>query len=98
MPGAPRLQQRLVCIKTIKDMIEAGKDADAAFIQFALTPRQALEKWKYCKFIVRYGIGYDNIDIKAAEELGIQVCNVPAYCLDEVADHTCALILAGAPF
>src|SRR5438445_4067768 len=49
-----------------------------------------------CRAIVRYGIGYDNVDISAAERHGIPVANVPDYCLDEVADHTMALLLAHA--
>jgi len=49
-----------------------------------------------CRAIVRYGIGYDNVDIAAAERHGIPVANVPDYCSDEVADHTIALLLAHA--
>jgi D-3-phosphoglycerate dehydrogenase len=49
-----------------------------------------------CRAIVRYGIGYDNVDIAAAERHGIPVANVPDYCSDEVADHTIALLLAYA--
>jgi len=44
--------------------------------------------------IVRYGIGVDNVDLAAATAKGIPVCNVPDYCIDEVADHTLALLLA----
>ena len=36
----------------------------------------------------------DNVDLEAARARGIPVCNVPDYCIDEVADHTLALILA----
>ena len=46
------------------------------------------------KGIVRYGIGVDTIDLQAAKELGIQVANVPDYCLDEVSDHAVALALS----
>lgn len=49
-----------------------------------------------CKAIVRYGIGYDNVDIAAADRYGIPVANVPDYCTDEVADHTMMLLLAHA--
>jgi len=49
-----------------------------------------------CRVIARYGIGVDNIDVAAATRAGILVTNVPDYCLDEVADHTLALLLAAA--
>jgi D-3-phosphoglycerate dehydrogenase len=44
--------------------------------------------------VSRYGIGVDMIDIPAATRHGVVVTNVPDYCLDEVADHTMALLLA----
>jgi D-3-phosphoglycerate dehydrogenase len=40
------------------------------------------------------GIGYDSVDVAAATEQGIIVCNVPEYCVEEVADHALALMLA----
>ncbi|MFM8220567.1 MAG: NAD(P)-dependent oxidoreductase, partial [Planctomycetaceae bacterium] len=43
---------------------------------------------------MRYGIGVDNVDLEAAKERGIPVCNIPDYCIDEVADQTLAFILA----
>ena len=49
---------------------------------------------KQLKLIVRAGIGVDNIDLAAAKECGIHVCNLPTYCHDEVADHTVALLMA----
>ena len=45
------------------------------------------------KAIVRMGVGYDNVDIKAAGRLGIPVCNIPDYGTEEVADHSLSLIL-----
>jgi D-3-phosphoglycerate dehydrogenase len=44
--------------------------------------------------IVTASIGYDHVDLAAAFERGIWVCNVPDYCTEEVADHTLALLLA----
>lgn len=49
-----------------------------------------------CRIIARYGIGVDNVDVGAATRNGILVTNVPDYCLDEVADHALALLLAAA--
>ncbi len=47
-----------------------------------------------CRIIARLGIGLDNIDVAAATARGIVVTNVPDYCLEEVAEHALALILA----
>ena len=49
-----------------------------------------------CRHIARYGIGLDNIDISAATERGVIVTNVPDYCVEEVAQHALALLLAQA--
>ncbi|HZG74806.1 MAG TPA: NAD(P)-dependent oxidoreductase, partial [Paenibacillus sp.] len=81
--------------ETEDQLIEAGRGAHAALVQYANITRRVLESWTDCGIIVRYGIGTDNIDLRAAEEFGITVCNVPTYCLDEVADHTAALLLSG---
>ncbi|MCA9433456.1 MAG: C-terminal binding protein, partial [Candidatus Omnitrophica bacterium] len=53
-----------------------------------------VEAMNRAKVIVRYGIGVDNVALDKAREKSIPVCNVPDYCVDEVADHTLAFILA----
>jgi phosphoglycerate dehydrogenase-like enzyme len=47
-----------------------------------------------CRIIVRAGVGFDHIDLEAAAELGIPVCNTPDYGTSEVADHAIGLMLA----
>ncbi|KAF6768622.1 hypothetical protein AHF37_05598 [Paragonimus kellicotti] len=55
--------------------------------------REDLQKFKSLKIIVRIGSGYDNIDIKAAGDLGIAVCNVPGFGVEESADtHLCHIL------
>jgi D-3-phosphoglycerate dehydrogenase len=49
-----------------------------------------------CRLIARYGIGVDTIDLDAATEAGIIVTNNPTYCIEEVAEHTIAMLLAAA--
>ena len=44
--------------------------------------------------VVRYGIGYDNIDLEAATRRGVRVCNVRGYANQSVSDHALALILS----
>ena len=53
-----------------------------------------LEKSTRLKVVGRAGIGVDNVDLEAARRRNIPVCNIPEYCVAEVADHTLAFILA----
>ncbi|KMY56125.1 hypothetical protein AC623_08585 [Bacillus sp. FJAT-27231] len=53
-----------------------------------------IEKLHSCKIIAVPGVGYNHIDVEAAARRGISVSNVPDYCVEEVSDHTIALILA----
>lgn len=46
------------------------------------------------KVIARFGVGVDNIDLKAAEKHGIVVCNAPGINSSAVAEHTVALMLS----
>ncbi|MGH0116423.1 UNVERIFIED_CONTAM: hypothetical protein FKN15_017073 [Acipenser sinensis] len=55
--------------------------------------RDDLDKFKGLRIIVRIGSGFDNIDIKAAAELGIAVCNIPSSSVEETADSTLCHIL-----
>lgn len=72
----------------------AVADADAVITQFAPVNADVIAAMRRARVIVRYGIGVDNVDLAAAKSRGIPVCNVPDYCIDEVADHTLAFILA----
>ena len=70
--------------------------AAGLMVCFAQVDEQVIEAASDCRIIARYGIGVDNVDVAAATRKGIQVTNVPDYCLDEVADHAMALLLAAA--
>ena len=80
--------------KTPAELIPLIADADFIITQFAPLNAAVIAAMKRARVIARYGIGVDNIDLEAARQRGIPVCNVPDYCIDEVADHTLALILA----
>lgn len=80
--------------KTESDLVSLVSDADAVITQFAKINAQVIGAMKKCKVIIRYGIGVDNVDISSARSRNIPVCNIPDYCIDEVADHTVAFILA----
>jgi len=80
--------------KSESDLIALVSEADAVMTQFARVNAQVIGAMKKAKVIVRYGIGVDNVDLQAAYTRNIPVCNVPDYCIDEVADQTLAFILA----
>ncbi|MEA1960647.1 MAG: C-terminal binding protein [Bacillota bacterium] len=80
--------------KTEDELIASACEADALLVQYACVTRLVIESLQRCKVIVRYGIGVDSIDLEAAAEYGIPVVNVPDYGLEEVADHTMALLMA----
>jgi D-3-phosphoglycerate dehydrogenase len=56
--------------------------------------RDHLERLDGCRAVVRYGVGLDNVDVDAAQELGIAVGNVPEYGHEEISNHAIALLLA----
>lgn len=73
---------------------QLARDVDAIATCWAPVTRQVIENAPRCRVIARMGIGLDNIDVACATERNIPVTNVPDYCVDEVADHTLALLLA----
>lgn len=80
--------------KTAAELVSLVADADAVITQFAKVDATVVNAMQKARVIVRYGIGVDNVDLEAARNRNIPVCNVPDYCVDEVADHTLAFILA----
>lgn len=70
------------------------KNADGILTELAPLPREVISELNKTKVIVTYGIGYDNVDVKAATEKGILVCNTPDFMTYEVSEHTLALILS----
>lgn len=79
--------------RTAEAVVEAVHGADVVAVQFAPFTRAAIEVLAPGASVIRYGVGYDNIDLAAARERGVAVGYVPDYCTDEVADHTAASVL-----
>ena len=78
----------------LPELIELAADADAILVNWRPCPAEVLEAAPNCKIVARCGVGLDNIDVTRATELGIVVTNVPDFCIDEVAEHSLALIFA----
>ena len=89
----------LVPLKTTSEdeFLDAAADCDALLNTYAgpITAR-GMARMDKCRIIARYGIGIDTIDLEAATGAGIIVTNNPTYCVEEVADHTAAMLLASA--
>ena len=79
--------------KDISDEVWSKCDAVLAFDQIVYD-KDLLSKLTNCKVIVRVGVGYDNVDVVAAKDKDILVCNVPDYGTEEVADHTMGMLLS----
>ena len=80
--------------KSEDELIEAAHDADAVICQYARVGEKTINAFTNCRLIARYGIGVDIVDVEAATRRNILVTNIPDYCVDEVADHAMALLLA----
>ena len=79
---------------TEDDLIEQCQDADAFIIQYAHITKKVMDNLPNLKMVIRYGVGVDTIDIPEATKHNIQICNVPDYGMNEVADHALALMMA----
>jgi glyoxylate reductase len=77
------------------EVITLLEEADAAITLLSdpLT-RRVLEANPNLRMIANYAVGYDNVDVEAARELGIVITNTPGVLTDATADLTMALILA----
>lgn len=81
--------------KSREELLDVAEGAQVLLnTYFAPLDRSLCESLPALKMIARYGIGVDTIDLEAATDHGIIVTNNPTYCLDEVAEHTMALLLA----
>jgi D-3-phosphoglycerate dehydrogenase len=76
-------------------VVEAAGTADGVLVQYGQITAEIIEQCPSWRVIGRYGVGVDNVDLDAATEHGIAVINVPDYCVEEVATHAAALLLAG---
>ncbi|MDD4876631.1 MAG: C-terminal binding protein [Dehalococcoidales bacterium] len=81
---------------TEDEIIRKAQDADVILTGAAQMTRRVMESLPKCKAIVRYGIGFDTVDVDAATDNKILVINIPDFCFEEVSNHAIALLLACA--
>ena len=80
--------------QTDEEVAVAVDGAAVVAVQFAQFGARAARSVRPGASVIRYGVGYDNIDLAAANEVGLKVGYVPDYCTGEVADHAATAILA----
>ncbi|MDD5093489.1 MAG: C-terminal binding protein [Dehalococcoidia bacterium] len=81
---------------TEDQIIENAKDCDAVMGGTTIQPfsRRVLTALPKCRIVASAGVGYEKVDVDAATELGIVVCNVPDYGVDEVSGMAVTMIMA----
>lgn len=95
MLDAAGMTLKLCACSTEDELIAQCGDADAILLDLAPMTAKAIAGLKRCKVISRYGVGFENVDLDAATAAGIQVTNVPDYCMEDVSDpHALALMLS----
>lgn len=76
-----------------EEVLSRVEAADVVVTNKVAFDRGLMAACKNLKLIAVMATGYNIIDTAAARELGITVCNIPAYSTDSVAQHTIALLL-----
>lgn len=80
---------------THQELIEGVKDAEALICLLTDNiDKEVISAAPKLKVISSYAVGYNNIEVEYATQLGIAVCNTPGVLTETTADLTWALILA----
>jgi D-3-phosphoglycerate dehydrogenase / 2-oxoglutarate reductase len=79
---------------TLEDIARDVVDCDAVLARTAMFPAKVLEAGRKLKVIARHGVGYDNVDVAKATELGIWVTFAPESNAGTVAEYTIGCIIA----
>ena len=75
-------------------LVAGLKEADVVVNRFGRFDAKTISQLERCRAIIQPSTGYDMIDVEAATEHGIVVMNLPFQCIDEVANHALAFVLA----
>jgi D-3-phosphoglycerate dehydrogenase len=79
---------------TEEELIEHGRAAEALMVVAEPVSARVIEALNGLRVITRFGAGLDNVDVEAATRAGVQVTYVPGASVEEVSDHTIAMLFA----
>lgn len=80
--------------KTADEVVAAAKDAEVILFTAAGFTNEVFDRLPKLRLLVRYGMGYDTVDLAAARAHGVDVCNAPTYGAQAVAEHAFSLLMA----
>ena len=85
-----------VAVSSEGEIIKAVKKATVILNDHSPVTRAMVDQLENCKLIIRYGHGYDTVDVDACTEAGIIVTNIAGSTSEEVSNHALTLMLASA--
>ncbi|MBT6005968.1 MAG: hypothetical protein HOG79_09640, partial [Prolixibacteraceae bacterium] len=77
-----------------QEKIKFAKEAHGLLVRHTEINTEFLSQMKNLKAVVRYGVGYDNIDLEACTKFGVKAANVQGYASHSVSDHAMALMFS----
>ena len=77
-----------------EEMAERLEDCDVLVCRDEPVTESLLDQLDELKLIVVLRSRVDHVDLQAAARRGVKVLCNPVYCVDDIADHTCAMMLA----
>lgn len=80
--------------KSAAGIVKNCADAEGIITAYGEFPREVFAALPKLEVVSRSGVGYDTVDLAAASEFGVAVCNVPGYATEVVSDHAIAMTLA----
>ena len=80
--------------KSAAGIVKNCADAEGIITGYGEFPREVFVALPKLEVVSRSGVGYDTVDLAAASEFGVAVCNVPGYATEVVSDHAIAMTLA----
>lgn len=87
------LKEHEIIPVTTQEKYEAMTEGDCIIVRVLKTPESVMRNKKDLKAVIRWGAGYDSVDIEAAGKLGIMVANMPGVNAYSVAELAVAMML-----
>ena len=69
-------------------------DTEFVYVNKIRMTRDIIEQAPNLRFIGLVATGTDNVDLEAAKERNVAVCNIRAYCTNSVVEHVFAMLLS----